>query len=235
MADSDLTPCFVEALHPRTPRTATPARPFLTISRQYGCGGFRLALQVQDVLCAQGGLPWVVYSKEIVQKLATETQSSADVVQHERRRGSEPLVEFFRSLTLEKTPSNHEVRHRTAELIRDLAAPGGVIVVGLGGAAATRELPNGLSVRLEAPLEWRVQQVVLHQCIGEEQARARLETVEREREYLHDFYAKWFPRKPAFHLTIDASVFALEDIAQHLAWQLGGTRPVSGLAADRSA
>jgi hypothetical protein len=63
----------------------------------------------------------------------------------------------------------------------------------------------------------------------------RLETVGRERELLHDFYAKLFPRKPAFHLTIDASVFALEDIAQHLAWQLGGTRPVSGLAADRSA
>ena len=97
--------------------------------------------------------------------------------------------------------------------------------MGLGGAAATRAMPNGLAVRLEAPTDWRVRQVVLREGIDEKLARSRLAKVEREREYLHALYARWFPRKPAFHLTFDASVFALEDIAQQVTWMLGRMRP----------
>jgi len=110
-------------------------------------------------------------------------------------------------------------------LIRDLAAKGDTIIVGLGGAAATREMPQGLAVRVEAPLEWRVRQVILRGHLDEVGARERIETAEREREYLHELYAKWFPRKPAFHLAFDASVFALEDIAEHVTCALGRMVP----------
>jgi cytidylate kinase len=222
MGDTHTTRCLVEAVRRSvTPRESFGTRPFLTISRQYGCGGFALALQVQRLLGARGGPRWSIYSKEIIQQLATEMQSSSEVVQRERRRGREPIVEFFRSLSAVRTPSSHEVRHRTAMLIRELVAEGEAIIVGLGGAAATREMPTGLAIRLEAPMEWRVRQVALHQGVNEEQARERLDKVEQEREYLHELYAKWFPRKPAFHLTFDASVFELEDIAQNVAWLLG--------------
>ena len=227
MREAHTARCIVEAVRRGAlrPREQFGARPFLTISRQYGCGGFALALQVQTLLSAQGGPEWMVYSKEIIQQLAREMESSSAVVQRERRRGSEPLVDLIRCLSPVKTPSSYEIRYRTAMLIRELAAEGDTIIVGLGGAAATREMKNGLAVRLEAPAEWRVRQVSLRQGLDEERAQERLETVEQEREYLHQLYARWFPREPAFHLTFDASVIPLEDIAQSVAWLLGRMRP----------
>lgn len=195
------------------PRTTSEPRPFLTISRQYGCGGFALALRVQALL-EQEGAQWPVYSKEIVQQIATELETTAELVQRERRSGNDPVVEFVRSMSPAGSFSGYEVRRRTAEAIRDLACEGNTIIVGLGGAAVTRDIPHGLAVRLEAPMDWRVKQVALRQGIDEHLARARLDAVERGREYLHRLYVRRFPRAPAFHLTFDASVFDLEDIAQ---------------------
>ena len=227
MREAHTARCLAEAIRrgAAESKESFAAKPFLTISRQYGCGGFTLALKIQALLGARGGPRWVVYSKEIIQQLATEMQSSSEVVQRERRRRSEPIVELFRSLSNVKTPSSYEIRHRTAMLIRDLAAKGDTIIVGLGGAAATRKMPNGLAVRLEAPMEWRVGQVVQREGLGEQEARERIAAVEQEREFLHELYARWFPRKPAFHLTFDASVFALDDIAQLVACLLARTHP----------
>jgi hypothetical protein len=196
--------------------------PFITISRQYGCWGFSLGSLLLNALNeeAEAGLAWSIYNKEILERLAHETNVETQLLERLRRSKPKLLVDFVRSLSGEKMPSGHEVLNRITTIIRGLAMEGRAIIVGQGGAGATADLPNGLSVRLEAPEEWRVRQTALREKISESDARARVLAGEQEREYLRRIYETRFPRRPAFHITYDCSAFTLEQVAQHILYAL---------------
>jgi cytidylate kinase len=194
------------------------AGPFVTISREYGCWGFSLGLLLMEILNdeADAEHSWQIYHKEILARLATETNVAPESLERERRSRPRPLLDFFRSFSRDRGPSGYEIRNRITTLIRRLATKGHAIVIGQGGAGATYDLPNGLSVRLEAPLEWRVKEVAFREGLTETEARLRIRARERERAYLERVYSMRFPRKPAFHLVYDCSVFSLAKIAQHV-------------------
>lgn len=192
--------------------------PFVTISRQYGCHGFSLGLLLLEILNedAEPGETWKVYQKEILARLATETDLAAEILERERLSRPRMIVDFFRSLGKERIPSGYEIRGRITTIIRGLAVEGHAVIVGQGGAAATHDLPNGLAVRLEAPEEWRVRQVAFRESLSETEAKLSVQNKEQEREYLRKIYERKCPRKPTFHMMYDCSVFTLTQIAQHI-------------------
>ncbi len=196
--------------------------PFLTISRQFGCYGFSLGLLLLEILneTAPPGRGWKVYNREILERLATETNLATELLERERRTKPRLIVDFFRSLSPERIPSGFEIRNRITTIIRGLAVEGYAILVGQGSAGATQDLPNGLSIRLEAPLDWRVNQVAYREGLTETAAKMRIGAVDEERDYLRKIYEAKFGRKPAFHITYDCSVFTLAQIAQHVVYAM---------------
>ena len=192
--------------------------PFNTISRQYGCWGFSLGLLLLHTLNEEpeAGPAWSIYNREILERLAQETNVETQLLERLRRSKPKLLVDFVRTLSGEKVPSGHEVLNRITTIIRGLAMEGRAIIVGQGGAGATADLPNGLSVRLEAPEEWRVKQIAFREGLNETEAKLRVRAKEREREYLHRVYETRFPRRPAFHIIYDCSVFTLAQIARQV-------------------
>ncbi|HOF17971.1 MAG TPA: cytidylate kinase family protein [Phycisphaerae bacterium] len=194
------------------------AGPFITISRQYGCWGFSLGLMLLDLLndLVEPPTSWRIYHKEILDKLASETSMDAESLEKQRRTKPRMLTDFFRSLGKDRVPSGYEIRNRITEIIRSLATEGHVIIIGQGGSGATHDLPNGLAVRLEAPEDWRVKQIAFREGLTDTEARLRVRAREQEREYLRKIYEARFPRKPAFNLVYDCSVFPLSTIAQHV-------------------
>ena len=119
-----------------------------------------------------------------------------------------------------ETQLREEIRNRITSVVRSLAMDGHAILIGQGSAGATHDLPNGISVRLEAPLDWRVKEVAFREGVTETEARLRVRAKERERAYLERVYAMRYPRKPAFHLVYDCSVFTLAQIAQHVVYAM---------------
>ncbi|MFP4140613.1 MAG: AAA family ATPase [Planctomycetota bacterium] len=196
------------------------AGPYITISREFGCWGFSLGLLLLDILNeeADEGTSWKIYHKEVLDRLAEETNLDKEILEQQRRTKPRVIAEFFRSFgrKSERLPSGIEVRNRISDIIRDLATEGGAIVVGQGGAGATQGLPNGISVRLEAPKDWRVKQIAFREGLSETEARLRIQAEEREKDYLKKIYETRFPRKPAFNLVYDCSAFSLAQIAQHV-------------------
>lgn len=191
--------------------------PFLTVSRQFGCYGFSLGLLLLEVLNEETpGTPWKIYHKEILANLATETSLAAEILEKQRRSKPSMIVDFFRSLSKDRIPSGYEIRNRITTIIRGLAIEGHAIIIGQGGAGATADLPNGLTVRLEGPAEWRVKQIAFREGISETEAKLSIQAKEQEREYLRKLYETRFPHKPAFHITYDCSVLTLAQIAQHI-------------------
>jgi cytidylate kinase len=210
------------AEHMKEHRTPQPedladSGPYVTISRQYGCQGFSLGLLLLDILNDDAqSTSWQVYHKEILSTLATETNLGAEFIERQRRTKPSMIVDFLLSLKRDKTPSGYEIRRRITAIIRTLAIEGHAIIIGQGGAGATQDIPNGLSIRLEAPEDWRVKQVAFTDGMTEPDARQKVRDREREREYLRKLYETKYPRRPAFNITYDCSMFSLAHIAQHI-------------------
>jgi len=190
--------------------------PFIAISRQYGCWGFSLGLLLMEILNEdlEAEHTWHIYQKEILERLASETQMTPDVLQQQRRTKPTLITSLFRSLSKDRMPSGLEIRNRTTAIIRQLATDGYAILVGQGSAGATQDFDGGLSVRLEAPEDWRVKQVAFREGISETQAKIQVQEMQQQSEYLRKVYATRYPRQPAFHITCDCSVFTLAQVAK---------------------
>jgi len=197
--------------------------PFITISRQYGCHGFTVGLLLMEVLNEEAGAEqtWHIYQREILSRLATETNLAMEFIERERLAKPSWVGEFVRSLSGRHIPSGGEIRGRITTIIRGLALEGHTIIVGQGGCWATRDLANGLSVRLEAPHEWRVRQIAARDNMPEAQARVRLDRIERQREYLCRLHESRSRRRTAFDLVYDCSRFTLAQIGQQIAYAAG--------------
>ena len=67
-----------------------------------------------------------------------------------------------------------------------------------------------MSVRLEAPEEWRVREIAKELSLDEERHRRQTREIDAQREYLRHIYELRFPRKAIFHITYDRSSFTQE-------------------------
>lgn len=196
--------------------------PFITISREPGCHGFSLGLLLQELLndLAPAGKAWRLFSREILQRLAEETQIDVDTLNKERHSKPSVMTDMFRTFSDKHMPSGLAIRNRITVIIRSEAAKGYAILLGQGGAGATSDMPNGLSVRLEAPLNWRAKQVAFRDGISLANAKELIIKMEEERQYLRKIYETRFPRKPAFHLVFDCSIFTLAQIARQIVFAM---------------
>ncbi len=204
-------------------RSTEKGGPFLTISRQYGCWGYCLGTLLVDMLNerTEDERPWRVYNREILARLSADTHRTAESLERERLGKPHLLMDFFRTLTLEEhMPTGAEIRHWTTVILRGLAMQGRAILIGQGGAGATAGIPRGLSIRLEAPEEWRVARVASLEGLSEDQARSLVREKELQRAYLRKVYEWQFPRQPPFHLVYDCSAFGLAQIAQHIVYAM---------------
>jgi hypothetical protein len=200
----------------------TPGGPFVTISRQYGCGAFYLGQLLVEILNkkAKPERLWKIYNKYILKQIADETNITIEMLDKELETKSNFFLGFLRSLSDSQIPSRAHIRHLTTLLIRKIALHGNAVIVGQAGVMATVELPRGLAVRLEAPEEWRIDQVVARGDLNLAAARELVRRKDQEREYVQKIYQEMKPHRAAFHVVYDCSVFDLDQIAQQIIFAL---------------
>ena len=190
--------------------------PFLTISREFGCSGYELAEQVNEILKDRCGQEWKIYQKELLKQLATESGIDLETIEKQRLEKPSIVKEFLNNIKQTNIPDSFEIRNRIAFMVRKAAFDGNVIIIGQGGAAATGDMPNGLNVRIEAPREWRVLRICNREKLTRKEAEAKLELIEKAREHLHLAYKAMCDRRPAFHLCFDNSKFTTYQIAEQI-------------------
>jgi len=192
----------------------TEPGPFITISRQFGCDGYKLGdILLEKLLEREGEDSWQLYKKEILKQLAEDSGLTEDVIEKERKAKPNLIREFFRGVRRNNLPGGYEIRNKITFMVRTVAFEGYAIIIGQGGTAATADLGGGISVRIEAPKDWRIIRVSRRDNMLKEEAAAKLEKIEKERSHLRNIYEEKNPRKPAFNLTIDNSKFTLDEIA----------------------
>lgn len=189
--------------------------PYLTISRQYGCDGYELGLYLADKLNERDEEHrWKVYYKELLKQLAEDTGLSEEIL--ERERVSKPSIfkDFLRGLKKNGVPDRLEIHNNITLMVRTIAFDGYGIVIGQGGASATADLTNGLSIRVEAPKDWRIARICRKESLDRAEATAKIDQIEAERVHVRVLYEQLTQREPVFNLVFDNALFTKEMIAE---------------------
>jgi cytidylate kinase len=109
-----------------------------------------------------------------------------------------------------------------AEAIMRTALDAGAVILGRGGAAAFRDEPNVLRVRLFGPREARIAQAGRIENVDEKTARRLLPEVDHARaHYVRRLYGADVDDPDLFHLQLDSTALPLELCADLIATAYG--------------
>lgn len=189
--------------------------PFVTISRQYGCGAVELAELLAEKLTALEGLEagsWQVYHRQIFDSMTEDVRASEKLLSALDLQTRGAIEELFE--TLAGQASDLKLLHLLVRTIRGLAALGRCVIVGRGGAVLTQDMPGGIHVRQIAPETWRLEHLI--EWFGWDRGHA-LKTLRAEENRRHGFFQHYLNRDPAdpehYHMILNAAGLSREEQA----------------------
>jgi cytidylate kinase len=149
--------------------------PCLLVSRELGAGGSQIARKVAE------RLGWAHLDKEIIERLASQYGTPRVVLDavDEKRVGW--IADLLNGWIEGHGFSQLSYVNRLGRLFNMAAKRGNVVIVGRG---AKFLLPKaaGFSVRIIAPMEFRVEQIVLREGITTQEARCLLQKSDANRK-----------------------------------------------------
>lgn len=149
--------------------------PFVTISRQAGVGGHALAEVIVDVFSSQAEDDlfgdWMVYDRALCEMVGSDPRyaSSLDSLLDEeyRSKGNDFFHQMVRS-----TLDQKQVMNRVFLAVRTVAGMGKGVIVGRAGSHVTRDMPQGVSLRVVAGEDERVRRAMANHGLSEREARS---------------------------------------------------------------
>jgi CMP/dCMP kinase len=210
----------------------------ITISRQYGSEGDEIAAHVCQILGYQA------FNKQLMMKVAAKVGlTEGEVVdftedQHrvrsflDRLLGTPPLI-MTQSHTWSEVKLIDEADSipLVQSIIRTAYKHGNVVIVGRGGQAVLRSDPGVLHVRIEAPLETRVDRVHLREGLSYELARDVVAQRDRAAaDYLKRFYNVDWADSLLYHLILNTGRWGIESAANLIVNAVSQLQPVAALS-----
>jgi len=156
--------------------------PWVTISRQLGSGGNKLAAEMGREL------GWEIYDREILTAIAQQTHSRERVMAELDEKTVAPFQEFIARLLVRDDPSQLDYVTELTHVVWGLARKGHAIIL---GRAANWFLEDryGLRIRVVAPYEQRVARVAEQTKSSQAEARKVLQAHDVKR---HVFVEQYF-------------------------------------------
>ena len=164
--------------------------PVITIAREFGAGGARVAAMLAQRLGAE------VIDRQLVAEVASRLGLTADEVAAEDERAKSVVDRLIRSFAWfgesygpgwsppysdPLVDPQQAVRLLTEEVIRETARRGNAIIVGRGGAFILADWPGVLHVFLRSAEPVRIREIMARDALSEEEARRRLHQTDAAR------------------------------------------------------
>ncbi|MCC6349820.1 MAG: cytidylate kinase-like family protein [Candidatus Eisenbacteria bacterium] len=188
-----------------------PVHPVITVSREHGSGGSRVA-----ELIAQR-FNYTLLHRDVIDRICASAHLRRSIVESLDQHVKSQLAIWCDAMVAQRyTDSNDYVRF-LLEIIRSTASLGGVVVVGRGsnfivGADA------GLHVRIVAPREQRIQTLVQFAQLTSHQAEQEMEARDRERaEFVRKVLGREVTDADGYDLVINSAEFSPEQAVELVA------------------
>ncbi len=178
----------------------------ITISREYGAKGARLAKFMGD----KSG--YDVWDKNILQEIANDLNSDKKILESLDERRQE-IVEDTVSVFLNNVHTNVNYLRSLVRVIRSIEEHGKAIVVGRGANYICQN-PYSLHVRIVSPLKARVADYSDRKQISKAEAKEIITQKDRERsEFIKRNFNKDVNKASDYDLLINSEVFSLEQMS----------------------
>ncbi len=192
------------------------AGPFITISREVGCGGEYISNLLADelnktVYCKQ----WQVISKEVLSHSASELKIAPEKVHRLfSPNGNFVFDEMISAFTDKYYKSNRVIVKTVREVIRNFAYDGCCIILGRAGHIIADDLENSLHLRFVAPLEWRINAISERFQLTPAEAVKYIQVNEKEKDAFRKHFLRDKNTEEIFDLIIDVSRFSAEQVVR---------------------
>jgi cytidylate kinase len=195
----------------------------ITISRQFGAGGSRVAARVAELL------GWRLVDNELVERVAAAAGlAPEDVARREERIPG--FVERLAMALVAATPelvvppeaggtvpalAEPDLVRITERVVEEIAAEGRVVLVGRAATAVLASEREALHVRVVAPRDWRVRVAAERLGVPLEEAARVTDATDRNRARYHrEYYRRDWTDPAGYHLTINTAMLGLEEAAR---------------------
>ncbi|MEI6050692.1 MAG: cytidylate kinase-like family protein, partial [Bacteroidota bacterium] len=188
--------------------------PVITLSRLTGCDARQVAALLVEELNRKYGInKWKWVDKDIIYSIAKELNTDTQRVENfykgiELSNISEMIMAFSGGFV-----SDLRVKKAIKDVVLSMCKEGFIVLVGRGGVSIARGITDALHIRLVAPFNWRVENVMKKKEMNAEAAeKFVVDTDEKRFNLIHTFLDK----KPLnidylFDATINRSAFSIKE------------------------
>jgi len=199
---------------------ATPSAPFVTISREFGCPSKLIANRLTtEINKMQKTHPWHFVNKEIIEesanKLNVDPMKIKSVLSAQKRGIMDDVISSFSSKYYINSIS---IRKTISDIIKSIAIKGYVIIVGRGSVAITKGFPNSLHIRLQAPLEWRINEICRVNGLSKSDAEKMADDTDTKRTALIESFLKCKPDQSIFDLIFNCKTMDINEIVKSIVY-----------------
>jgi cytidylate kinase len=166
--------------------------PVVTISRECGCSANRIATKLSKILTGYNYLSetktdveWKWVSKEVIELAAYELKMHPENVKNVflgEVKQSINDVSFAFSTSKVYDSEDQKVIDTVKTIIRSIAEEGHYIIVGRAASVIAQDIPKRLSIKLQAPLEWRINRIMQISNLSWADAQEYVLEVDRQRD-----------------------------------------------------
>ncbi len=188
--------------------------PVICISREVGCGGVNFARRLAAELDKQTFCKkWRVISKEILEESARELDMDPNKLRNLLKEGDRGVFDDILNAFSEKRfKSDRKISKTLIDLIASFANDGYCIIVGRGGHIITRDIKKSLLVKLTAPLDWRIKQIMEKNNLDLRAAIEFIEKTEKERENFRKHLAGEAHKPDEFDITMNLARLTMDEV-----------------------
>lgn len=191
--------------------------PVITLSRDYGCPGKRIATLLADRILAEKQTTWTMINKEILETLAKELNLNPSVVKDIANFEDRPLTDYIALLfSKDYYPGEQKIKNTLTEIILSFAQKGHTIIVGRAGIYITKHIEKSYHIKLQAPMGWRIDYMSEKMGISYPDAMILVEEMSRKREQFLKFFAVQKKEEISFDATFDCSQVSDDEIISHV-------------------
>jgi cytidylate kinase len=173
--------------------------PVVTISRECGCSARPIAIKLSKILTgynylseSETNIEWKWVNKEIIEIAARELETNGRQIKNVFLNKPWPniheIMAAFSSIPIDDT-FDQKVISTVRTVIRRIAEVGNFIIVGRAANVIAQDIPLHLSVKLQAPLEWRINQMMLINNQSFAEAQKHVLKTDRQRNWFVEHVA----------------------------------------------
>jgi cytidylate kinase len=192
------------------------AGPVITISREVGCNGVKLAnLIVAKLNATNPDNNWKVISKEVFHQSAIELKMHPDEVRkilHQTE--SFTFNDILKAFGDKNYKTDKTIRKTMKRVIRQIANEGHCIIVGRAGHIISQDIKNALHIRLIAPLDYRIETIMHNNHLDRQEAIDFIDKVEKERITFRNAILQGDTSHEMFDITFNRAAFSDEEIIE---------------------